>query len=306
MGDFGPAPAEALLPDDLRAKVKFALIGGSAVPIPEGCTTYRWQTPFGHVGGLSFLDEASTWLFVPRHNSTRFTEQGKADYAPPHAINYKALIWALKDLGVQRVVAFGSAGSLHPDKVPVGSVCMPDDYFMVLPEATTYWPDPRVGMFGAGEGQVGQIHYTPATRDDPAWVQHRKEVQAAVQPVVAPLLDSKDVSLCADQTAELWPCCKTLDVEQEPIITYVMTVGPRFETRSEIRHYARCGDVVGMTCGKEWALCGELNLPYVLICTIDNSCNGLSTHPKGALQEYIDHKPHVATVVKAMIQALIK
>lgn len=300
--DDHPVPQGEPLPDDLCKKAKYGLIGGSAVPVPEGLQKYYVQTPFGYVAGLCFIDKAQEWLFISRHHCTRFKDDGSADYAPPHAINFHALVWALKDAGVQRVIAFGSAGTLHPDRIPVGSVLMPDDYFMAIPEASTFWPHPSIGAFGAEEGQLGRMHYTPAAKDDTAWVEARKAVQASLNTAFAEVKDT--VNLCKDQTPETWPCFGTTDVLEQPISTYVQTAGPRFETRSEIRHYARCGDVVGMTCGKEWALCNELLIPYVLVCSIENSCNGLSRHPEGALQEYLDHKGKVATVIKSLIAAM--
>jgi 5'-methylthioadenosine phosphorylase len=46
---------------------------------------------------------------------------------PPHRINYRASLSALAILGVDRVVAFGSAGSLKPEIEP-GSLVVPTDY----------------------------------------------------------------------------------------------------------------------------------------------------------------------------------
>jgi 5'-methylthioadenosine phosphorylase len=46
---------------------------------------------------------------------------------PPHRINYRASLAALAILGVERVVAFGSAGSLQPEIEP-GSLVVPTDY----------------------------------------------------------------------------------------------------------------------------------------------------------------------------------
>ncbi|HDR72802.1 MAG TPA: 5'-methylthioadenosine phosphorylase [Methanoculleus sp.] len=46
---------------------------------------------------------------------------------PPHRINYRASLAALAILGVDRVVAFGSAGSLKAEIAP-GSLMVPDDY----------------------------------------------------------------------------------------------------------------------------------------------------------------------------------
>lgn len=46
---------------------------------------------------------------------------------PPHRINHRANIAALAVLGVDRIVAFGSAGSLRPEIRP-GSLLIPTDY----------------------------------------------------------------------------------------------------------------------------------------------------------------------------------
>jgi 5'-methylthioadenosine phosphorylase len=46
---------------------------------------------------------------------------------PPHRINYRACLAALAILGVDRIVAFGSAGSLRPEIRP-GSIVIPADY----------------------------------------------------------------------------------------------------------------------------------------------------------------------------------
>ena len=45
--------------------------------------------------------------FIPRH--------GVKHQFPPHAINYRANLWAMKDLGVQRIVGPCAAGSLQTD-----------------------------------------------------------------------------------------------------------------------------------------------------------------------------------------------
>lgn len=49
---------------------------------------------------------------------------------PPHRINYRACLAALAILGVDTVVAFGSAGSLKPE-IPPGSIVIPNDYLSV-------------------------------------------------------------------------------------------------------------------------------------------------------------------------------
>jgi len=56
--------------------------------------------------------------FLPRHGAQRM---------PPHRINYRANISALKILGASRVIGINSAGSLKKE-IPPGSVLIPHDY----------------------------------------------------------------------------------------------------------------------------------------------------------------------------------
>ncbi len=58
--------------------------------------------------------------------------------------------------------------------------------------------------------------------------------------------------------------------------TYVQTVGPRFETKAEVRMLATFADVVGMTMGSEATVARELGMEYASLCTVDNYANGVS------------------------------
>ncbi|HOI14608.1 MAG TPA: MTAP family purine nucleoside phosphorylase [Methanoculleus sp.] len=49
---------------------------------------------------------------------------------PPHRINYPACLAALAVLGVDRIIAFGSAGSLKQE-IPPGSIVIPTDFLSV-------------------------------------------------------------------------------------------------------------------------------------------------------------------------------
>jgi purine nucleoside phosphorylase len=57
---------------------------------------------------------------------------------------------------------------------------------------------------------------------------------------------------------------------------YWESVGPRFETRAEIRLIARHADVIGMTIASECVIAGELGLPYAAVCIVDNLANGVA------------------------------
>jgi len=73
------------------------------------------QTPYGKVS----VARASQYLFLQRHGK-------KA--APPHMINHRANIWALKSLDVEGIIAVNSVGSLKLSLKP-GTCIIPDDFF---------------------------------------------------------------------------------------------------------------------------------------------------------------------------------
>ena len=57
---------------------------------------------------------------------------------------------------------------------------------------------------------------------------------------------------------------------------YWESIGPRFETRAEIRLIARHADVIGMTIASECVIAGELGLPYAAVCIVDNLASGVA------------------------------
>lgn len=83
-----------------------AIIGGSGCyGLPDHCPVplEPLTTPFGPVSGLMRSANSQVY-FLPRH--------GQSHQVPPHKINYQANIWALKSLGIQRVLALNAVGSL--------------------------------------------------------------------------------------------------------------------------------------------------------------------------------------------------
>jgi len=96
------------------------VIGGSGLySLLDGPDLVEVETPFGRpsaavaVGRMGEVPVA----FVPRH--------GTAHEFPPHLINYRANLWALRSLGVREVLAPCAVGSLDPDLRP-GRFVVPD------------------------------------------------------------------------------------------------------------------------------------------------------------------------------------
>ncbi len=74
---------------------------------------------------------------------------------------------------------------------------------------------------------------------------------------------------------------KYLQVRKIPVYeqgVYWQTVGPRFETKAEIRFLSRFADCVGMTAASEATIAQEAGLSYCCLCSIDNYANGIG-HP---------------------------
>jgi 5'-methylthioadenosine phosphorylase len=95
------------------ADAEIGIFGGSGFySFVDGLEERTVSTPYGapsapvKLGTLAGRNVA----FIPRH--------GAHHEFPPHAINYRANLWALKELGVTRVFAPSAAGSLQPNVHP--------------------------------------------------------------------------------------------------------------------------------------------------------------------------------------------
>jgi 5'-methylthioadenosine phosphorylase len=105
-------------------------------------------------GAVAVVD-AGDHLLLQRHGLDR--------YVAPHAIEHRANLYALAELGADRVVAIGSAGSLHPE-IEVGTLVAPDD-FVALHLGLTY-------SDGASGHRVGGLDAEWRRRVVEAWAEH--------------------------------------------------------------------------------------------------------------------------------------
>jgi 5'-methylthioadenosine phosphorylase len=94
--------------------VRIAIIGGTGMGnwAGEDATV---STPFGPV----LLQRKGDVFFLSRH--------GKGHKLPPHRINYRANIWALKEVGVEAALATFAVGSLT-ESIGVGMLLIPDNF----------------------------------------------------------------------------------------------------------------------------------------------------------------------------------
>jgi 5'-methylthioadenosine phosphorylase len=117
--------------------MRVALIGGTGVYDPRifrGGEEKLVKTPYGgpvevSIGKLEDIDV----VFLPRH--------GKGHALPPHRVNYRANIYALKTLGVERIISTNSVGGSNPDFKP-GDIAVPHDFIdFTKSRAGTFYDD---------------------------------------------------------------------------------------------------------------------------------------------------------------------
>ncbi|MBX5436835.1 MAG: S-methyl-5'-thioadenosine phosphorylase [Alicyclobacillaceae bacterium] len=106
----------------IGVKAQFGIIGGTGVYEPdllEDLETIDMDTPYGPAVMQAGTYRGRRIAFLPRH--------GPGHQTPPHRVNYRANIWALKELGVTQVLATAAVGSLQPDIAP-GSLVIVDNF----------------------------------------------------------------------------------------------------------------------------------------------------------------------------------
>jgi len=103
-----------------------AIIGGSGIydlPGLEAGDEQDVMTPYGAPSADLVIGKyggGKDIVFLARH--------GKSHQYLPHEVNYRANIWALKKLGVSRIIGISAVGSLRADLKP-GDLCLADQYF---------------------------------------------------------------------------------------------------------------------------------------------------------------------------------
>jgi 5'-methylthioadenosine phosphorylase len=206
-----------------------AIIGGTGVyDIVDKMSEKAVWTEYGEVliDVVEVQDEEIA--FLARH--------GKNHSVPPHLINYRANMKALKKVGVKYVYSTAAVGSMN-EKYKPGSIVVIKD-FMDFTKS-------RPSTFYEGK-EKGVVH-----------VDMR-------EPYCRNL-----IKLFYEEAKK-----ENLPIAGEGV--YVCTEGPRFETASEIKMYKSLGgDVVGMTNVPEVVLAKELGMCYSTVGIVTNWCSGI-------------------------------
>ncbi len=122
--------------------VRIGIIGGSGLYTMPGLATareVRVKTPFGDPSDAFAIGELEgrRVAFLSRH--------GRGHRTLPSEINYRANIYAMKLLGVERIISMSAVGSLREDLRPQDFV-IPDQFFdRTRHRADTFFGDGLVG-----------------------------------------------------------------------------------------------------------------------------------------------------------------
>lgn len=254
---------------ELRADV--GVIGGSGFySFLDDVQSVQVRTPYGPpsddlvIGALG----GHTVAFLARH--------GQGHRLPPHGIDYRANLWALRAVGVRQVLAPCAVGSLDPAHGP-GTVVVPDQVIdRTSGRANTLYDG---YLPGTDTPTSGVVHVSFA---DPYCPTGRDVVVAAARAAGLPLADTG---------------------------TLVVINGPRFSTRAEAAANRQAGGtIVGMTGMPEAIVARELAMCYTALAMVTDLDAGVGpddavTHA-GVLEMFEANMPKFKALVHALVQAL--
>lgn len=127
---------------------RIGIIGGTGIYSPELFEEIREEkvgTPYGSPSDTIKLAKMGNKeiAFLPRH--------GRNHSIPPHKVNYRANIWALKELGVERIISVCAVGSLREDYKP-GDIVVCDQFIdMTKNRCYTFYDGGKCVHIGVAE-----------------------------------------------------------------------------------------------------------------------------------------------------------
>ena len=169
------------------------------------------------------------------HRVLSLARHGAGHTVPPHVINYRANVLALKKLGADAIIGLNTVGVITTVIEP-GGLAIPD-------QLIDYTWGREHTIFDGRRGLVEHIDFTEPFTDG-----LRRGLVAAARAAGVPCHDGG---------------------------VYAATQGPRLETAAEIGRLERDGaDFVGMTAMPEAAIAREAGVDYACIAMIVNHAAG--------------------------------
>lgn len=229
-----------------------AIIGGSGLTQLGNLDVSRREvarTPYGEPSG------ALTFGRIGRQEVVFLARHGYGHTIPPHKVNYRANLWALREARVTQIVSVASVGGIRQDLV-AGTIVVPH-------QIIDYTWGRRSTFHDAVDQPVVHIDFT-----EPYDALLRRELISAASQAGETVVDGA---------------------------VYAATQGPRLETAAEINRLERDGaDIVGMTGMPEAALARELQLPYAAIAVVANAAAGRGESYAGIRFSSIEETLHEA------------
>jgi len=242
--------------------MRIGIIGGSALSRIELDNNWRQMvnTPYGAPScPVTFGNCAGNEIvFLPRH--------GMSHTIAPHEINYRANIYAMKQLEVTHMIAIAAVGGISENMAPMT---------LVFPDQIIDYTYSRNHTYHTRDsGRVNHVDFTYP-------------------------YDESMRQLLVRSSQEL-------GIEYVDRGTYGATQGPRLETAAEIQRLARDGcDMVGMTGMPEAVLARELDLKYATCGLVVNWAAGVGPDSVVSIAEIERNlKAGSDTILKVLQHAL--
>lgn len=243
---------------------KIGIIGGSGLyQMPEltDVEEMEVQTPFGNPSDKFILGtlEGERVAFLPRH--------GVGHRLTPTEVPFRANIYGMKLLGVERILSASAVGSLQEKYAPLDMV-IPDQFFDRtrgrVRESTFF-----------GEGIVAHI--------------------AFAHPVCSQVGDLLEES------------CQTVNVNAHRGGTYICMEGPAFSTVAESNVYRSWGmDVIGMTNLQEAKLAREAEICYATLALVTDYDCWHPGHDEVTVETVIDYLNQNVRNAQLIIKGAVK
>lgn len=244
--------------------IALAVIGGTGVyklADLQDVQAHDIDTRFGAPSGpvrVGLLDGQRV-AFLARH--------GEGHSVPPHQVNYRANLQALKDLGATRVLALNTVGGITEHCGPRVLACPDQLIDYTWGRISTICEEPGSDVLHVDFG-------------DPYTHLLRQQILAAAREAGVDLVDGG---------------------------CYGATQGPRLETRAEIRRMRRDGcDLVGMTGMPEAGLAREMGLEYACLAIVANWAAGCGTDEEITMEEVLANVAAASAGIPALVAALAR
>ncbi len=241
-----------------------AIIGGRGLTqLANLEITHRqvMRTPYGEPSGAFLFGTLNQHevIFLARH--------GYGYTIPPHLVNYRANLWALREQGVSEVISVATVGCIRADLAP-GTIVVPDQIIDYTHGRDATFFDTR------------DTRYTNANFALPYTPELRQRILKSAQLVQQPCVDGG---------------------------VYAAIQGPRLDSIAEVNRYERDGaDMIGMTGMPETVLAMELELRYACIAVVTNYAAGRGDSARGINMEQVNASANAAMErVRSILECVV-